>query len=116
MHDHLVIAVQLGIGHGEEGIGAPHKACHGTHGHQSVHVGGAVDQPLEAADEELLVDDHHDARQQQLDKTHGDVVAVEPMGQGPAPHHVPHGKIHQYEQKTQRCDQAALEFRRFMIL
>ena len=29
-----------------------------------------------------MVDDNDDARQQQLDKAHGDVVAIEPVGQG----------------------------------
>mgnify|MGYP000285499852 CR=1 FL=1 len=62
---------------------------------------GAVEQALEAADEELLVDDHYDARQQQLDQTHGNVVAVEPVGERPAPHHVAHREIHQHRQKDQ---------------
>ena len=34
-------------------LGAPHKACHGTHGHQRVHVGRAVEEPLEAVDEDV---------------------------------------------------------------
>ena len=29
----------MGAGHGEQGLGAPHKACHGTHGHQRVLIG-----------------------------------------------------------------------------
>jgi ethanolamine utilization protein EutS len=62
---------------------------------------GAVEQALEAADEELLVDDHHDARQQQLNQTHGNVVAVEPVGERPAPHHVAHREVHQHRQKDQ---------------
>ena len=73
----------LRAGHGEEGVGAPDKAGRGAQRHQRIHVGGAVDQALEAADEELLVDDHDDARQQQLNKAHGDVGAVEPVGECP---------------------------------
>ena len=115
VHDQLAVAVHLGAGHGKQRVGAPHKACHGAQRHQRVHVGRAVDEALEAVDEELLVDDHHDARQQQLHKAHGDVVAVEPVRQGPAPHHVAHGEVHQHQQKAHRCDQAALELGRFMV-
>ena len=68
MHDEFVIAIDLSTGHGKEGVSAPHKAGHGAQGHQRVHVGSAVEQALEAADEELLVDDHDDAGQQQLDE------------------------------------------------
>ena len=68
-----------------------------------------MDEAFEAADEKLLVDDHDDARQDQLDEAHGDVVAVEPVRQGPAPHHVAHGEVHQHQQETQRGDEAALE-------
>ena len=115
VHDQLVVAVHLCAGHGKQGVGAPHKAGHGAHGHQRVHVGGAVDQPLEAIDEELLVDHHHDARQQQLDKAHGNMVAVKPVGQRPAPHHVAHGKVHQYQQKAQRSNQPPLELGRLVV-
>ena len=101
MHDERVVAVHLSAGHGEQGVGAPEKAGRGTQRHQCVHVGGTVEQALEAADEELLVDDHYDARQQQLDQTHGNVVAVEPVGERPAPHHVAHREIHQHRQKDQ---------------
>ena len=101
VHDERVVAVYLGAGYGEQGVGAPEKAGRRTQRHQCIHVGGTVEQALEAADEELLVDDHHDARQQQLDQTHGNVVAVEPVGERPAPHHVAHRKIHQHRQKDQ---------------
>ena len=115
VHDQLAVAVHLGAGHGKQRVGAPHKACHGAQRHQRVHVGRAVDEALEAVDEELLVDDHHDARQQQLDKAHGNMVAVKPVGQRPAPHHVAHGEVHQHQQKAHRCDQAALELGRLMV-
>ncbi len=39
-------------------------------------------QALKSADKELLVDDHDDARQQQLHQSHGDVVAVKNAGSG----------------------------------
>ncbi len=115
MHDQFIIAVYLGAGHGEEGVGAPHEACHGAEGHQRVHIGRAVDEALETADEELLVDDHDDACQQQLDKAHGNVVAVEPVRQGPAPHHMAHGEVHQYQQEAQRGDEPPFEFGRLVV-
>ena len=110
VHDHLVIAVKLGVRHGEQGVGAPDEAGRGTQRHQRIHVGRAVDEAFEAVDEELLVDDHDDARQQQLNKAHRDVVAVEPVGERPAPHHMAHRKVHQNGQKDQRCDQPLFQF------
>ena len=115
MHDQFFVAVQLRIGHGKQGVGAPHKACHRAHSHQCIHVGGAVHQPFEAVDEKLLVDHHHDACQQQLHQTHGNVVAVKPAGQRPAPHHVPHGKVHQHQQKAQRGDEPPFQLGRFVV-
>ena len=40
--------VYLSAGHGEQGVGAPEKAGRGTQRHQCVHVGGTVEQALEA--------------------------------------------------------------------
>ena len=37
------------------------------------------------------------------------MVAVKPVGQRPAPHHVAHGKIHQHQQKAQRGNEPPLE-------
>ena len=99
------IAVDLGVGHLKDRVGAPDKGGGGPQGHQGVHVGGAVQQALETADEKLLVDDHDDAGQQQLNQGHCDVIPVEPGRQGPAPHHVSHREIHQDHQKSQRRNQ-----------
>ena len=110
MHDESVVAIHLRTGHGEEGIGAPEEAGRGTKRHQRIHVGGAVEEALEAVDEELLVDDHHDARQQQLNEAHRDVVAVKPVGERPAPHHVPHGKVHQHRQEEKGGDEPLFQF------
>ena len=115
VHDQFFVAVQLRIGHGKQGVGTPHKACHRAHSHQCIHVGGAVHQPFEAVDEKLLVDHHHDACQQQLHQPHGNVVAVKPAGQRPAPHHVSHGKVHQHQQKAQRGDKPPFQFGRFVV-
>ena len=101
-HDGLHISPHLSPGHGKERIGAVDKGRAGAQSHQTVHIGGAVHQALEAADEKLLVDDHDDAGQQQLGQAHGHMVIREEGRQGPAPHHMPHGQIHQDQQKTQR--------------
>ena len=110
MHDESVVAIHLRAGHGEEGVGAPEETGRGAQRHQCIHVGGAVEEALEAVDEELLVDDHHDARQQQLNEAHRDVVAVEPVGERPAPHHVPHGKVHQHRQEEKGGDEPLFQF------
>ena len=73
-------------------------------------------QALEAADEELLVDDHDDDGQQQLRQPHRHMVVVIERRQRPAPHHMPHGEIHQHDQKADRPDQTPLEHRRIVIL
>ena len=110
MHDEGVVAIHLRTGHGEEGVGAPEEAGRGTKRHQRIHVGGAVEEALEAVDEELLVDDHHDARQQKLNEAHRDMVAIEPVGERPAPHHVPHGKVHQHRQEEKGGNEPLFQF------
>ena len=75
---------------GRQGEGAVNKGCGRTQRNPSVHVGRTVPQALEAADEELLIDDHDDHRQQQLQKPHCHMVAVKKGWQRPAPQHVPH--------------------------
>ena len=69
-----------------------------------------------SAYEKFLIDDHDDPGQQQLDKTHGDVVAVKPAWQRPAPHHMAHREIHQNEQKCGRGDQPLFKMRRLPVL
>ena len=44
----------------------------------------------------------------------GNVVAVKPAGQRPAPHHVPHGEIHQHQQKADRGDEPPFQLGRFV--
>ena len=43
------------------------------------------------------------------------MIVLEPGGQRPVPHHMPHGEIHQYDKKTDGCDQAPLQNRSLMI-
>ena len=43
------------------------------------------------------------------------MVVLEPGGQRPVPHHMPHGEIHQYDKKTDGCDQTPLQNRSLMI-
>ncbi len=115
VHYKLRVAVYLCAGHGEQCVDAPYKGCHGAKGYQGVHVRGAVPQALEAADEEFLVDDHDDSGKQQLDQSHGYVIAVKPCGQRPAPHHMSHGEVHQDQKKAYGCDEALLQDRGFVV-
>ena len=75
-----------------------------------------MEEALKAAGEKFLVDHHHDACQQELDQTHGHMISFKKCRQGPAEHHVPHGKIHEHEQKSQRSQKASFEDRRLPVL
>ena len=44
------------------------------------------------------------------------MVPVKKRGKPPAPHHVPHGNIHQNQQKAERPDEPSFELWRFVIL
>ena len=109
------VTAQLRVRHGEEGIGAVHKRCAGAERHQRVHVRRAVNQPFEAADKELLVDDHHGGGKQQLHQAHSDVIVSHERGKRPAPHHVAHGEVHQHDEEAERRDEPALERGRLVI-
>ena len=115
-HDGGFVAPDLGRRHGEQGIGAVAEGRRGPQGHQGVHIGGPVPQGLIAADEELLVDDHDDPRQQQLGQAHGHMVVVVKRRQGPAPHHVAHGKVHQHQQKAHGPDKPPPDTGRLVVL
>ena len=101
--------------HGEQRPQAVQEGRAGPQSHQGVHVGGTVPQAFEAADEELLVDDHDDPRQRHFHQADGHVVLVEPGGHGPAGHHMPHGHVHQHRQEAQRPPQPPLEGRGLVI-
>lgn len=100
VHDKFGIAVNLGSGHGEQGVDTPYKGGHGAESYQGIHVRRAVPQTPEATDEKFLIDDHDDSCKKQLYKSHGDMVAIKPGWQRPSPHHVSHGKVHQHQKKT----------------
>ena len=70
----------------------------------------------EAADEELFVDEQDDGGQDHLNEAHGHVVPFEPGRDGPAPHMVAHGEVHEDEQKAQGPQQPLLQHRRLPIL
>ena len=89
-HDGFLVPAHLSAGHGKERIGAVNKRGAGAERDERIHIRCAVHESLEAADEELLIDDHDDHRQQQLRQPHRDMVAVIELRQRPAPHHVPH--------------------------
>ena len=90
IHDRVHVAAHLRAGHRKQRIGTVRERRCRAEGDQRVHVRRAVPQALEAADEEFLVDDHDDDRQQQLRQTHGHMIVVVEARQRPAPHHVPH--------------------------
>ena len=111
-----MVAVHLRSGHGEQHNGRIDKRRAGAHRDQGVHVGSPVEQTLKAADEKLLVDHHDNAREQHLDDPHGHMISVKKGGQRPSKHHMPHGKVHEYQQKAQGRDQPLFQDRRLVVL
>ena len=89
-HHSVHVAPHLRVRHGKQGKGAVPEGRRRAQRDQRVHVGRAVPQAFESADEKFLVDDHDNDGQQQLQKPHGHMIAVEKGGQRPAPHHVSH--------------------------
>ena len=83
---------------------------------QRVHVRRAAEKAFRAADKKCLIDHHHDARKEHLHNSLRDHIAVEKRRNRPAEHHVPHGKIHQCREKSQRRDKPTTQHRRLMIL
>ena len=49
----------------------------------------------------IWVDEQYRGGKQHLRQRHGQMVAVEKGGEGPAPHHVPHGEVHQGREQAQ---------------
>ena len=115
IHDSCRITVHLCSCHGKECIDTPYKGCHRAECDQRVHIRGTVPQTLKSADKKFLVDDHDDPGKQHLDKSHGNMVVIEPRRERPAPHHMSHGKVHKYQQKSDGSNQAASENRCLMI-
>ena len=108
IHNCSRISIYLRSCHGKQGIDTPQEGCHRAKSYQSIHIGGTVPQTLKSVDEKLLVDHHDDTSQEQLYQSHGYVIAVKPFRQWPSPHHVPHGEIHQHQQKSHGCDKTFL--------
>ena len=90
LHDLVHIPGKLRPRHRKQRVGAVHKRCGGSERHQRIHIWCAVDQPLKAAYEELLVDHHDDACQQKLQQAHRNVIAFKESRQRPVPHHMSH--------------------------
>ena len=109
------VAPRLRAGHQEQSRDAVGERRRRAERHQRVHIGHAVHQPLEAAGEKLLVDQHDDGRQDHLRQSRGDRIALEERRQRPAPHRMPHGKVHQRPQEAQRREKAAFERRSFAV-
>ena len=102
-------------GHGEQRTHAVYERSAGTERNKRIHIRRAVYQTFDAGNEKLLVDDHHSGCKEHLNKPHRNVVALEERGERPAPHHMSHGKVHQYQQECGGGDQPADQFRRFGI-
>ena len=115
-HNAVHVHIDLCYGHGEQGVGAVPEGRAGAQGHQSIHVRCAVKQALEAVDEELLVDDHDDDRQQKLGQAHGYVIVHHEAWYRPAPHHMPHGQVHKRRQEYQRRNQSSSNLRGLGVL
>ena len=100
--------------HFKEHPHAVHKTGHGPQRHQRIHVGRAVDKPLEAADEKLLVDHHDDGGKQQLRKAERS-GGVQKAGNGEMPHGVAHGNVHEQDQEKEGREQPFFEPGRFSV-
>ena len=114
-HDGVHIAAHLRIRHRKKRIGAVAERCSGTERYERVHVRRSVKQAFESAYKELLVDDHDDNGQKHLQQAHRHVVVRHHCRERPAPHHMSHRKIHKYDQKYDRRDQAFSKDRRLMV-
>ena len=99
-HNRRRISLQLRAAHGQQSVDAVAKRSAGAHGHQGIHVWRPVDQPFKTADKKLLIDHHDDDRQQHLQDTHRHVIAFQYARQGPAPHGMSHGQVHQGDQEA----------------
>ena len=94
-----------------------HTVDHGGQGAQrneGIHIGGAVEQGLEAHFIVFIVDIHDGQYQQELDQSEAEGVSaiVKEMREGP-PHHVPHGDIKEREEKAQGDHKSALHPQQF---
>ncbi len=104
-----------GIAHKEQGHHTPGKGGKGTQCHKGIHIGGTMEEPTGAADKEPLVNHHHCGCQQQLHQPHGHMIALKPPRNGQPQHHMPHGEVHQYQQKAQGGEEAAFQHGCFPI-
>ena len=103
------------VHHAEEHEDAPGKGHAGTHGHQRIHIGRAVDEPLPAGDEELLVDDQHNGAEDHLQEGKGHMVSGQESRRRETGHVHAHGEIHEHEQEAEGGEQPAPEAGCFRI-
>ena len=97
-------------------IEAPQERYTRAQGNKGIHVGGQMLHALETADEKGAVDEHNDESKEQLRNAHAVKVPIKEGWQRKMEHIVPHGQIHEDEQKTNGIDETPLQFRRFRIL
>ena len=116
LRDRSHISIGLRACHREQHHRAVDKGRAGAHGDQRIHVGRAVQQALKPAHEKLLVDHHDDGGQKELDQTHCHMVACKKGRQGKSQHHMPHGKIHEDDEKAQRSQKTFFQDRCLPVL
>ncbi len=114
-HDPRHIGVDLRDGQRAQAVHTVGKRSGGSHGHQRVHIGRAVREAGKSADKKFVVDAKDGDGESHLKKGHRRVIIREGGRKRPIPHHVPHGDIHQGNQKDHRRDQAVHETRRLPV-
>ena len=89
------------IGHAKQHPDAIHQGRSGTHCNERVHIGAAVPQGFQATGEIHPVQKHHRQRQEALQQCrHQSIFRVMEAGRHRKTHHMAHGHIHEYRQKT----------------
>ena len=114
-HNRFHISLNLSLGHCKQGIGTIDKRSSRPQSYQGIHIRCSVNQACKTADEKLLIDHHNNDRQQKLNQPHGHMIIFKKSRQRPAPHHMPHRKIHQYNKKSQGSKQSLFHNRRLPV-
>ena len=103
------IAFHLRTGHRKQNDRTPYKRSRRAERNKRIHIRRPVQQTLETADKKPLVNDHHDRRKQKLGKGDPHRVFMQKNGKRKTQHGMPHGQVHQYQQKSNRRNQSAAQ-------
>ena len=85
-------------------------------GHQGVHIGRSVSQAFEAANEKPLVHHHDGGAEDQFVNADGEHIVAQERRNGPAPHMMAHGNVHQRQEKDQGDYQPPEDLRALCVL